>query len=149
MKNIALKVCLIGFLSTSSISFASDPIYTAWHNNLAIKGYDTVAYFTEQAAVKGSDEFSHTWQGATWQFTSESHKALFIASPEKYAPQFGGYCAYAVAENSLAGVDPTQFTLLNDKLYLNYSKKIQKKWLINRDTFILDAQENWPELLNK
>lgn len=149
MNKFLHRIVLLTLVLFSSTSFAIDKIYTPWNNNLAIKGYDTVAYFTEQAAVKGSKEFSYQWQDATWLFSSEKNKALFVASPHTFAPQFGGYCAYAVATNSIAGIDPTQFTIHEDKLYLNYNKKIQEKWLNNRDTFIEDAHNNWPNLLNK
>ena len=127
--------------------FAADPISTAWHNNIAVKGYDTVAYFTQSKAVKGKKTFQVKWKGAQWRFASQAHLDLFNANPEKYAPQYGGYCAFAVAKGQLAGIDPTQFTLVDDKLYLNYNAKIQKQWLANRDPFIVQSNNNWPSVL--
>ena len=134
-------------LFTSSVAFAADPISTAWHNNLAVKGYDTVAYFTDGKPAKGKKSFQTEWRGAQWRFVSQAHLDLFKQDPEKYAPQYGGYCAFAVANNQLAGIDPTQFSVVEGKLYLNYNAKIQKQWLANRDPFIDQANQNWPTVL--
>ncbi|MFQ3231201.1 YHS domain-containing (seleno)protein [Reinekea sp.] len=147
MKKQWLKIWISSLLLSVGVSFAADKIYTPWNNNLAIKGYDSVAYFIENAPVKGSKKYAYQWQGATWLFKNATNRTLFIASPNNFAPQFGGYCAYAVANNSTAGIDPTQFTIHNDKLYLNYNKKIQEKWLNNRDNYIDNAESNWPNLL--
>ena len=87
----------------------------------AIRGYDTVAYFTKNKPVKGNPEFQYEWKHGTWFFSSQENLELFKASPEKYAPQYGGYCAYAIAIDQLVPIDPTQFTILDNKLYLNYS----------------------------
>lgn len=132
----------------SSHAHSADPIYTGWFSSTAIKGYDTVAYFTERKAIKGSKEFEVDWKGATWRFSSEKNKILFTNNPDKFSPQYGGYCAFAVADNNLVGVDPTQFYILNDKLYLNYNKKIQKKWELQKEAFIKKADNNWPSILN-
>ncbi|WP_435235939.1 YHS domain-containing (seleno)protein [Psychromonas sp. PT13] len=141
------KLMFLLFLFSSSV-FAADAIYTPWHNNLAIRGYDTVAYFTENAPVKGKKAHSMEWQGATWRFSSNENLALFKANPEKYAPQYGGYCAYAVANGSLASIEPEQFTILNDKLYLNYNADVQQQWLEKRDAYIELADKKWPSILN-
>ncbi|MFC3702287.1 YHS domain-containing (seleno)protein [Reinekea marina] len=147
MKTLKLKTLfLLGYIGFST-AFAADAIYTPWHNNLAIKGYDSVAYFTLNKAIKGDTSHSFEWQGANWLFSSAENKALFVASPETYAPQYGGYCAYAVAKNSVAGVDPTQFTIHEGKLYLNYSQKIQSQWLQQKEAFIAEADKNWPNVL--
>lgn len=141
------KLIFLLFLFSSSV-FAADAIYTPWNNNLAIRGYDTVAYFTQNAAIKGKKAHSTTWQDATWRFSSSENLALFKADPEKYAPQYGGYCAYAVANNSLASIEPEQFTIFNGKLYLNYNADVQQKWLAKRDAFIELADKKWPKILN-
>lgn len=143
---IALVTC--SFLITQA-AFALDPIYTGFFSDQAIKGYDTVAYFTQSKAVKGSEEFKTQYKQATWLFSSQEHLDLFIAEPDKYAPQYGGYCAYAVAKNSTASIKPELFTVVNDKLYLNYSKKVNENWLDNQDEFIESANKNWPQLLAK
>jgi len=128
---------------------AVGPINKSLFGGLAIKGYDPVAYFADQKPVKGSKDFTTEWNGATWRFASKSHRDQFTATPEKFAPQFGGYCAWAVSQNSTANVDPTQWTVVDEKLYLNYDKNVQKKWLANRDDFIKKAEKNWPGLVDK
>ena len=128
---------------------AIDPIYTARFSNNAIKGYDTVAYFTEGQAVEGDKQFSTEYKGANWLFSSQENLDLFVANPEKYAPQYGGYCAYAVSQNATASIQPEQFTIHEGKLYLNYNAKVNEKWLANKENFIEKADEFWPALLEK
>ena len=132
-------------LFASILAHAIDPINTGLWGNTAIKGYDPVAYFTESKAKKGKRKYEYTWMGANWHFESKENHDLFVANPEKYAPQYGGYCAYAVSQNTTAGIDPKQFTIVNHKLYLNYNKSINKKWTKNRDQYIIDADEQWRE----
>lgn len=139
----------LALLIVSQVSMAVDPVFTARFSDVAIRGYDTVAYFVENKAVKGSKEFEAEHNGAIWRFSSAENKALFEGDPEKYAPQFGGYCAYAVSQGYTASIQPDQFTVLDGKLYLNYNKSINKKWLGNRDQFIVDANKNWPTILAK
>ena len=125
-----------------------DPIF-ATRGNLAIRGYDPVAYFTEGEPVKGHKEFTLGWQGADWRFASDENRDLFAAEPTKYAPQYGGYCAWAVSRNYTAPTDPDAFTLVNGKLYLNYNKKVMEQWLEERDANIDSADENWPSVLEE
>lgn len=140
---------LLGFLALfSSLSHGADYVNTGWFNSTAIKGYDTVAYFTEGRPVKGSEQYQHEWKDAVWQFSSAANLEKFKEDPEKYAPQFGGYCAYAVALGKTAGIDPSQFTVVEDKLYLNFNEDVQSKWLANRDDFIEQGHQNWPGVLN-
>lgn len=126
---------------------AASPVNTGFFGTTAVKGYDVVAYHTEHKAVKGSSDYRHDWMGATWQFSSAENLARFQADPARYAPQYGGYCAFAVAKNDLVGIDPDAFALVGDKLYLNYSKKIQKEWEADRDAYIRKADANWPQLI--
>ena len=93
-------------------------------NGIAIRGYDTVAYFTQGKPVEGTEKFSTEWEGATWRFSSQENLELFTTDPEKYAPQYGGYCAYGVAQDSLVKIEPDQWTIYDDKLYLNYNAKL-------------------------
>jgi len=113
---------------------------------LAIRGYDPVAYFEQSAAVKGSPEFQQQWTGATWRFSSAANRDLFAAHPEKYAPRYGGYCAYAVSEGHTASIDPEAWRIVDGKLYLNYSKGVQKKWEKDAGPRIERADKNWPSL---
>ena len=97
-------------------------------NGVAIKGYDPVAYFTEGAPVEGSEDFTAMHDGATYHFASAANRDAFLADPEKYAPQYGGFCAYAVAQGATAPIDPEAFTVLDEKLYLNYSDHVRAQW---------------------
>lgn len=136
-------------LLMASQAFALDKINASFFGNLAIEGYDPVAYFTQNKAVKGSKQYKFEWMDANWHFSSAENMALFKAAPEKYAPQYGGYCAYAVSQNTTAGIKPELFTLHDGKLYLNYNRSINKKWRADRDQYIIDADRYWPLLLEK
>jgi YHS domain-containing protein len=116
-------------------------------NNLAIEGYDPVAYFTEKRAVKGSLEFRSDFQGSTFQFASAAHRDAFAADPSKYAPQYGGYCAYGMAKGYKAAIDPAAFTVVSDKLYLNYSETVRSQWLSDIPGYIRRADVNWPDVM--
>jgi len=118
-------------------------------SDTAINGYDTVAYFTVGKAVMGKDAFSTDWMGAKWKFASQANLDLFKASPNKYAPQYGGYCAYGVAQGYLVKVEPDQFTVLDGKLYLNYDADVQAKWLKDPAGYIKTADAQFPSLLQK
>ncbi|MEQ9489172.1 MAG: YHS domain-containing (seleno)protein [Alphaproteobacteria bacterium] len=123
---------------------AADKVYTSW--GTAIDGYDPVAYFTEGKPVEGDSEFSHNWNGATWHFSSAENRDLFAANPEKYAPQYGGYCAYAVSQGSTASIEPDAWSIVDGKLYLNYSQSVQSKWEKDKAGYITDADANWPDI---
>lgn len=116
---------------------------------IAIRGYDTVAYFTQGKPVKGVEEFQVEWGGANWWFSSREHAGLFSANPEKYAPQYGGYCAYGVAEDYLVKIEPDQWEIVNDKLYLNYDKKIQKRWQKDTTGYIDRADKKFDQLVEE
>ena len=146
---ITRAVITLTLLFTSILAHAASEINTGRIGNTAIKGYDPVAYFKEDRAVKGSRDFEYEWKGATWRFSSQENLDDFVASPDDYAPQYGGYCAYAVSQNDLAGIDPDQFTILDGKLYLNFNKRINIKWTANRNQYIIDANNNWPSVINK
>lgn len=96
-------------------------INVGYFGNVAIKGYDTVAYFTERQAVKGTPEFSHEWLGATWHFSDAEHRDLFAANPISYAPQYGGHCAGGLAYgDATVNIDPEAWRIIDGRLYLNY-----------------------------
>lgn len=116
-------------------------------DGVAIAGADPVAYFTEEAYVPGSAEFTHEWQGTTWQFSSAENRDLFAANPEEYAPEYGGYCAWAVAaKNQLVPIDPEAWSVVDGQLYLNANQKVKSNWLKDVPGFIAQANENWPSL---
>ena len=130
--------------------FAADAIYTSYFSNNAVGGYDTVAYFTVGKPLKGKSKYSTSYKKTKWLFSSAEHLALFEANPSKYAPQYGGFCAWAVAaKNSRASGDPLRWNIVNGKLYLNYDKEIQQLWKKDIPGFIATANVNWPKLLNK
>lgn len=128
---------------------AVEPINKSFFSKVAIEGYDPVAYFTQNKAVEGSKKYEYEWMGAKWRFSSAEHQQMFMDDPGKYAPQYGGYCAYAVAKNGTASIEPEQFTVHEGKLYLNYNAEVNSIWLGERDRFIEKADANWPELLKK
>ncbi|MEO0343173.1 MAG: YHS domain-containing (seleno)protein [Pseudomonadota bacterium] len=116
---------------------------------MAIRGYDPVAYFAEDGPVKGSVEFTSTFDGATFQFASSQNKDLFDADPAKYAPQYGGYCAYAVSRGYTADTDPEAWSIHDDKLYLNFNKSVRTLWAAQKTKNIEAADMNWPNVLNE
>lgn len=113
-------------------------------DGVAIAGADPVAYFTEAAYVPGSAEFSHEWSGATWHFASAENRDEFANNPEQYAPQYGGFCAWAVSQGYTAPIDPEAWKVVDGKLYLNYDQRIQEKWANDIPGNIAKADENWP-----
>lgn len=130
-------------------AYAISPINKSRFTGVAIKGYDPVAYFTEARPLKGDKAFEYEWGGATWRFASEANRAKFAEEPEKFAPQYGGYCAYAVSEGSTAGIDPEAWTIYEGKLYLNYNRKIQATWSEDIPGRIKKADTHWPHLLDE
>lgn len=148
-KTLLAQLIFVLSLIFSTQTFAVAPTFTAIFSSEAIRGYDPVAYFTEDKAVEGSDEFTFEYNQATWLFSSKQNLDLFKADPTKYAPQYGGYCAYAVSQGSTASIKPELFTIVDGKLYLNYSDSINKKWRANKDNFIIGGDKNWPQLLSE
>lgn len=147
---LGLVVFVIGAVLAAVPAAASDksPVFKT-RGNLAIRGYDPVAYFTQEQAVKGRKEFTFGWQGADWRFASAGNRDLFAAEPERYAPRYGGYCAWAVSRNYTAPTDPDAFTVVGDDLYLNYNRKVMEQWLEARDANIESADRNWPTVLEE
>jgi len=136
----------LALLMASAPAFAAKPEIFAT-NGIAINGTDPVAYFTEGDYAYGDEAISAEWNGATWLFTSEEHRDLFLADPEKYAPQYGGYCAFALAHNAIATTVPEAWTIHNGKLYLNYSTGVRSQWQTDKDGFIEKADGFWPGVL--
>jgi YHS domain-containing protein len=137
---------LISTLTLYSISIFAQQIFVK--DSYAIRGYDPVAYFTKEKAVLGSDKFVHEWNGAMWKFASQENLDLFKSNPEKYAPQFGGYCAYGVSdgEGHKSPTSPDAFTIVGGKLYLNYNLKVKELWNADQAHRIKTGEANWPQL---
>ena len=135
---------------TTGLALAKEaPVFTGLVKGVAVGGFDPVAYFTDGKPVAGKAEITLQHEGATWRFASEANRDAFKADPAKYAPQYGGYCAYAVAHGSTAKGDPNAWTVANGKLYLNYNKGIQKDWDKGKAGFIAKADAKWPSVLGK
>lgn len=133
---------------TSLIATAKDPINQN-RRGLAIKGYDVVAYFEAGQPTEGKKEFTYEHKDATWRFSSPENLDSFKSNPDRYIPQYGGYCAWAVSQGYTAGVDPKAWKIVEGKLYLNYNAKIQKKWEADIPGFIEAANQHWPKVLTK
>lgn len=139
----------------ASAAMAAPPINTLtgdWlgrRSDVAILGHDPVAYFTDGRPIKGTDAHTLEWSGAKWKFASAEHLALFKAHPTRYAPQYGGYCAYGVTQGNLVKIEPERWKIVDGKLYLNYDQAIQEKWLKDIKGFIKQADEKFPLLLQE
>ena len=138
----------VAFAVAGADAAAKDPVYTARFSKVAVDGYDAVAYFTDGKPVKGDKAFSTDYLGAEWRFVSADNLAAFTAEPEKYAPQYGGYCAWAVSQNYTARGNPENWTIVEGKLYLNYNDEIQERWETDIPGFIAAADQNWPGVLD-
>ena len=110
---------------------------------IAINGYDPVAYFTENTPVLGRSDLEYSWRGATWRFSNEQHLKQFQTEPDKYAPQYGGYCAFGLSNGYKASTSPDAWTIVDGKLYLNYNKDVRGEWLPKKDELIVKADSNW------
>lgn len=142
---IALVAIGAGLFLRSLGMFSSAEIYAT--DEGAIDGYDPVAYFTLGQPTRGAADITHEWKGATWRFANAAHRDAFIAEPEKYAPQFGGYCAFAVSKNYTAKVDPEAWAIVDDQLFLNFDDKVATEWKASAGPRIAAARENWPAVL--
>ncbi|MFW7526219.1 YHS domain-containing (seleno)protein [Vibrio ostreicida] len=142
------KLVTLFILMLSFPTWSADKIYTGIFSSKALSGYDTVAYFTQGKPVKGDSQFQTEYQDANWYFASQEHLDAFKADPERYAPQYGGYCAWAVsAKNDFASADPKQWAIVDGKLYLNYDAEVKSWWDDDRSGHIKQADINWPTLI--
>lgn len=130
-------------------AFAATPEIFAPTNGVAIHGYDPVAYFRESKPVEGSSDYTTEYKGAKWHFSSQANLDAFTANPTAYAPQYGGYCAFAAAKGGIATTIPEAWEIVDGKLYLNYNLKVQGFWREDIPGFIAQADANWPGILNK
>jgi YHS domain-containing protein len=140
---------VLSSIAFSAFTFAADVDQNANANDIAIQGYDTVSYFTPGAPVKGTSDFTATYKNAIYKFSSEENRDAFKADPAKYAPQYGGFCAFGVTMNRKFDTDPLAFKIVDEKLYLNLNAKVQKRWLTDVDGFISTAEQNWGGIADK
>ncbi len=146
-RNLFTALSLIIMLFIGNAANAADPIYTGTFNNTGISGYDTTTYYSGEEPIKGSKKFSTEWNGANWYFANQENLEKFQANPEKYAPQYGGYCAWAIAHDKLVSADPKVYHIENGKLYLNYDKKVAGFWLPRKDELIQEADGKYHGLI--
>jgi YHS domain-containing protein len=150
MKTILIAAGVaLAILAPAAASAQKAPVYTGLVSSLAVSGHDPVAYFTQGRPVKGDARFTTSWNGATWRFASAENLAAFRANPARYAPQFGGYCAWAVSQGYTASADPTVWKIVDGKLYLNYSRSVGQRWEQDIPGNITKANANWPAVLAK
>ncbi len=143
------RLLLASAMASLALPAAADepPIYAV--SRLAIQGYDPVAYFTEGKPVEGSEAHQLMWMGATWRFASAANREAFERNPQRFAPQYGGYCAYAASQGYVAPTDPSAFTVHDGKLYLNYSRQVRGIWEKDIPGFVKSADTHWPKPLKK
>ncbi|CAM3688429.1 YHS domain-containing (seleno)protein [Litorimonas haliclonae] len=150
MKSIIFitTAAILGFSTLTPLSAYAghDVIYTSWRNNAAIGGYDAVSFYSGNPQ-RGEREFSTFYKSAKWYFQTEANRDLFLANPSAFEPQFGGYCAWAVAKGKLAKGSPKHWYVEDGKLYLNFSERIRDRWLADKNDFISKANSRWPEIL--
>lgn len=137
-------ILLIAVVSASTFAQTSKSAkHVNTESGVAIQGYDPVAYFENSKAIKGNKEITATFQDATYYFSTENNKTLFLKNPTQYMPQFGDYCAYGMSEGYEAPIKPEAYTIVDNKLYLNYNLKVKETWLKDQANRIQKANENW------
>jgi YHS domain-containing protein len=132
--------------ATNEPAVSSSLLAVYAESGVAIAGADPVAYFTEGAYVPGSDQFAYDWSGTTWYFASAANRDAFANDPTAYAPQYGGFCAWAVSQGYSAPVDPNAWKIVDGKLYLNFDRSVQARWERDIPGHIASADANWPEV---
>lgn len=146
MKTIMLTLALAFTTVSAAPVLAADSIYTSWKNNLAVGGYDTVSFFSGKPQ-DGKKDFTFDYAGAEWRFATRGNLDLFKTNPNAFMPQYGGYCAWAVAQNKLAKGSPQHWHVEDGKLYLNFNARIKRRWDKDISGFVTSAETNWPEIL--
>jgi hypothetical protein len=152
MKSLALKAGMVGGAALIVVFVAAGPavaedvVNTGYFGDVAIKGYDPVAYFTQHKAVKGSQEFAYRWLDANWYFSSAENRELFKREPVKYAPQYGGYCADGVSAGTITtNIDPKAWRIIDGKLYLSYDPGAADG-LEKNHSKVVNSRKYWPEV---
>jgi YHS domain-containing protein len=148
-RSIVTLLALVASLAFAHAAFAADPVFVGAADGggqAAIRGYDPVAYHLEGKPVLGKPEFNAKWNGAEWRFASAANRDAFVADPKRYAPAFGGYCAFGASRGYKVSTDPAAFTIEGGKLYLNYSIPVQNTWNKDRPGYIEKATANWKTL---
>ena len=145
---IALCLIVIGTVAAAARA-ASQPAVNVSRGQLALRGYDAVAYFTDGRPIQGAASFEYRWNSAVWRFATGANRDAFAKDPARYSPEFGGYCAYAVSRGYTADGDPNAWRIVDGQLYLNYSKRVQKLWEEDIPGNIAKGRRHWPGVLHK
>jgi len=148
-KQLLAVALLFGTAAIAMAGAGAQPDVNVSKDGVAIEGYDAISYISEGRPLQGSTRFETRWNGAVWRFTSAAHRDTFLADPARYAPQFGGYCAYAVSQGHTANGDPLVWKVVDGRLYLNYSTSVQRTWEKDVPGYIAEARANWPGVLNR
>jgi YHS domain-containing protein len=149
------KLLLAAAIATAVVAPAAPayaekpPVYTAAFSNVGVNGYDVVAYFTAGQPTRGAVQFKAMHNGIEYRFANAANLAAFRASPARYLPQYGGYCAWAVSQGYTASADPTNWRIVDGRLYLNYNDEIQRRWEGDVPGHIRAANANWPDVLRR
>lgn len=146
--SIGLCVFVVGALAAAALPRTKPPVNVA-RGQLALRGYDAVAYWTDGRPLQGVADFEHRWNGAMWRFSTAASRDMFAKDPARYAPEFGGYCAYAVSRGYTADGDPKVWRIVDGRLYLNYSRRAQTLWEEDIPGNIAKGRINWPGVLEK
>lgn len=147
---LAMGLALATFALPVTSAFSKEAaVYTGLVKGVAVGGYDPVAYFTDKKPVAGKADITLEHEGATWRFSTVANRDAFKADPAKFAPQFGGHCAYAVSQGYTAKGDPNAWSIIGGKLYLNYNKDVQRDWEKQTQSLIPKGDANWPKVLAK
>ncbi len=142
---VVVAAIIVGAMFVSPLFSAKRQFadYNVDSDKVAIHGYDTVAYFTEGKPMKGSVDFEQVWQDTRWQFASATNRDLFTANPDRYAPQYGGYCALGISSGEYAPIDPNAWTIVDGKLYLNRTLEYRVAWRKAPEAYFATADYNW------
>ena len=144
---VALVAWTLAVVDLASAKPKIAPVFSGLVTGVAVGGYDPVAYFTDGKPVKGQADVTLEHQGVTWRFASAANRDAFKADPAKYAPQYGGYCAWAVAEGYTAKGDPKAWRIVDGKLYLNYNTSVQRTWEKSLAANVTRGDANWPKMV--
>lgn len=145
---LATVTATLAQLPHTAVGKAKAPkVFTGIVRGVAVGGYDPVAYFTQDRAVRGSKDITLRHDGAIWRFSSNENKAAFAAAPQEYAPAYGGHCSWAVSRGYTAKGDPNAWRIVGGRLFLNYNKKVQQTWERNISSNVSKADRKWPQLV--
>ncbi len=147
MKKYAILLSLFFSALALPAQAGGDKIYTSWKNDQAVGGYDVVSFYSGKP-LEGSKQFRQTYMDAEWRFSSQANLDLFRTNPSAFVPQYGGYCAWAIAKGKLAKGSPEYWHIRDGKLYLNFNARIQEQWVQDIPGFIKEADAKWPEILD-